>query len=136
MSTPPTTAHRNLHQRIEQLLANVDSPAPWQLDMIQRALSDLEFRRYPDGTMSRAERPDFYEPATYRGEGGGFIGSEVWTWSKKSHEATTELEAQLPPLLEQQKAMAQQITGKLTAGPLHRLASVRRADAAVLRRSH
>ena len=72
MSTPITTAHRNLHQRIERLLATVDSPTPWQLDMIQRALSELEFRRYPDGeiTMSKAERPDLYQPATYRGEGG------------------------------------------------------------------
>lgn len=72
MTTPVVTAHRNLRQRISKLLDSADAKAltPWQLEVIRRALADLEFGLFPEGevTMSRAERPDLHEPAGYMPE--------------------------------------------------------------------
>ena len=68
VNTPIATAHRNLYQRIGNMLDTLFNPTPWQIDMIDSALDDLASGRYLDGefAMSRAERPDVYEPAGYK----------------------------------------------------------------------
>ncbi len=64
------TAHRNLHQRIAKLLSN-EKLTPWQIEMIGRALADLEATLYSVGapTMTIAERPDLYEPFGFKRSG-------------------------------------------------------------------
>ena len=71
MSTPITTARRNLAQRIANLLRKAGggelNPTPWQLSQMREAIEQLEEERFAEGerTMSEAERHDLYEPAGY-----------------------------------------------------------------------
>lgn len=71
MSTPITTARRNLAQRIANLLRKASgdelSITPWQLSQVREAIEQLEEGRFAEGerTMSEAERHDIYEPAGY-----------------------------------------------------------------------
>lgn len=75
--TPIITARRNLFQRIEALLrqaiAGELAPTAWQVEQVRRAIDNLEEERFADGerAMSRAERPDLYEPAGYAGASAG-----------------------------------------------------------------
>jgi hypothetical protein len=75
MSTPIVTAHRNLFQRISNLLRKAGdgevNATPWQLSQVQRAIEQLEEELFAEGerTMSEAERADLYEPA-------GFVANE------------------------------------------------------------
>ncbi len=70
MSTPITTSHRDLHQRIAKLLDS-EKVTPWQIELIACAVADLEAKLYSVGahTMSIAERPDFYEPFGFKRSG-------------------------------------------------------------------
>lgn len=60
------TARRNLAQRIERLLANLNKearePTPWEAHYAVIAMEHLEFERYPDGEWIalHAEREDIF----------------------------------------------------------------------------
>ena len=72
MSTPLSTARRNVAWRIEQVLRTQHAlPEPtltnWQADMVMAAIEALDEERFADGenAMMKAERPDLWEPTEH-----------------------------------------------------------------------
>lgn len=57
---PKESARRNLRERI----ARLKDPSPWQIAMMihARQCLDVDDCRLGEEVMSRAERPDLYEP--------------------------------------------------------------------------